>query len=57
VRYILDTRAAHTDVDGRDKPGHDGTGAFCKPNLASCAYPSAYGFSDRGYSRISARRR
>jgi hypothetical protein len=24
----LETCAAHAGVDGRDKPGHDGTGAF-----------------------------
>jgi hypothetical protein len=34
---------SHCGVDGRDKPGHDGIGAFSRPSLALFAYPSAYG--------------
>ena len=31
----FETGVAHADVDGRDKPGHDGTGAFLESILAS----------------------
>jgi hypothetical protein len=39
----LESHATHADVDGRDKPGHDGTGAFSRSNFVARAYPSAYG--------------
>jgi hypothetical protein len=39
----LETHATHAGVDGRDKPGHDGTGAFSRSNFVTWAYPSAYG--------------
>jgi hypothetical protein len=39
----LETHTTHAGVDGRDKPGHDGTGAFSRSNFVTWAYPSAYG--------------
>jgi hypothetical protein len=39
----LETRATHAGVDGRDKPDHDGTGAFSSSNFVTWAYLSAYG--------------
>jgi hypothetical protein len=39
----LESHATNADVDGRDKPGHDGTGAFSRSNFVARAYPSAYG--------------
>jgi hypothetical protein len=43
VCVISLNRAAPLGVDGRDKPGHDGAGAFSRPNLPSWAYPRGYG--------------